>query len=395
MTDKSKKYSFALGMWFIVLFASTVYTYVMNVVFVLKRYEVSIGKYYSEVFDYKPARNAEILDLAIIAVLLFLMLAFLLNNRVLFFLGVLLNVGAFAFKTYLWASKKGVWEKENWEDQTVFAFIYGCVIIALLLLFMLIMAIQLLCAAEAVSVMSIVVLAFAILNLLLITATDILGIFLEDWDVSKWNARLSSFGVGNFNDPTKYLLMFMPVLLIRCWADSKVEEVRKVKFANRPAPMPVQPAVAPAFVPVQPVTNAPVMQQPVPAPVAQPVIQPVAAEPFVQPVAEAPVEPVIEPVAEAAAQTVEAAAEPVAEAVAETAEAVDDSLSDIISKYADEPAAEAAAVAEETAEAVQNTFAEAGGIAEQAVTETAEAVTETAEAATEVAADAADAVDKF
>ena len=395
MTDKSKKYSFALGMWFIVLFASTVYTYVMNVVFVLKRYEVSIGKYYSEVFDYKPARNAEILDLAIIAVLLFLMLAFLLNNRVLFFLGVLLNVGAFAFKTYLWASKKGVWEKENWEDQTVFAFIYGCVIIALLLLFMLIMAIQLLCAAEAVSVMSIVVLAFAILNLLLITATDILGIFLEDWDVSKWNARLSSFGVGNFNDPTKYLLMFMPVLLIRCWADSKVEEVRKVKFANRPAPMPVQPAVAPAFVPVQPVTNAPVMQQPVPAPVAQPVVQPVAAEPFVQPVAEAPVEPVIEPVAEAAAQTVEAAAEPVAEAVAETAEAVDDSLSDIISKYADEPAAEAAAVAEETAEAVQNTFAEVGGIAEQAVTETAEAVTETAEAATEVAAEAADAVDKF
>ena len=244
MTDKSKKYSFALGMWFIVLFASTVYTYVMNVVFVLKRYEVSIGKYYSEVFDYKPARNAEILDLAIIAVLLFLMLAFLLNNRVLFFLGVLLNVGAFAFKTYLWASKKGVWEKENWEDQTVFAFIYGCVIIALLLLFMLIMAIQLLCAAEAVSVMSIVVLAFAILNLLLITATDILGIFLEDWDVSKWNARLSSFGVGNFNDPTKYLLMFMPVLLIRCWADSKVEEVRKVKFANRPAPMPVQPALS-------------------------------------------------------------------------------------------------------------------------------------------------------
>lgn len=395
MTDKSKKYSFALGMWFIVLFASTVYTYVMNVVFVLKRYEVSIGKYYSEVFDYKPARNAEILDLAIIAVLLFLMLAFLLNNRVLFFLGVLLNVGAFAFKTYLWASKKGVWEKENWEDQTVFAFIYGCVIIALLLLFMLIMAIQLLCAAEAVSVMSIVVLAFAILNLLLITATDILGIFLEDWDVSKWNARLSSFGVGNFNDPTKYLLMFMPVLLIRCWADSKVEEVRKVKFANRPAPMPVQPAVAPAFVPVQPVTNAPVMQQPVPAPVAQPVVQPVAAEPFVQPVAEAPVEPVIEPVAEAAAQTVEAAAEPVAEAVTETAEAVDDSLSDIISKYADEPAAEAAAVAEETAEAVQNTFAEVGGIAEQAVTETAEAVTETAEAATEVAAEAADAVDKF
>ncbi|MBO4281257.1 MAG: hypothetical protein J5872_05420 [Lachnospiraceae bacterium] len=395
MTDKSKKYSFALGMWFIVLFASTVYTYVMNVVFVLKRYEVSIGKYYSEIFDYKPARNAEILDLAIIAVLLFLMLAFLLNNRVLFFLGVLLNVGAFAFKTYLWASKKGVWKKENWEDQTVFAFIYGCVIIALLLLFMLIMAIQLLCAAEAVSVMSIVVLAFAILNLLLITATDILGIFLEDWDVSKWNARLSSFGVGRFNDPTKYLLMFMPVLLIRCWADSKVEEVRKVKFANRPAPMPVQPAVAPAFVPVQPVTNAPVMQQPVPAPVAQPVIQPVAAEPFVQPVAEAPVEPVIEPVAEAAAQTVEAAAEPVAEAVAETAEAVDDSLSDIISKYADEPAAEAAAVAEETAEAVQDTFADAGEIAEQAVTETAEAVTETAEAATEVAAEAADAVDKF
>ena len=440
MAEKSRKYSFAAAFLFLAAFFAGAYNFILSVLYSAKIMDKSVFDVLEIMFK-KDYRNSTIYTLGLLLVLLVLMIAMFSQSRGVFFVSVLLAVGLFAFRTYLWIDNTKDLKKWSWNSSKTFAFIYSVILVGLVLLFMFIMAIALLSASEAVEALGIIAFTLTLIGFLGSILTDVLSIYSKEFDIDEWETNLSRFQAGTMEGATNYLSMFLLVILLTRWAAARrnmiaspAEGAKKVnpnqqqvavapyfqprqpqapvqpipvqgKSNYQATPQPVNPAPAQPVVPqpvnqapVQPVPVPPVNQQPVqpaaqqpvnPAP-AQPVIPqpapaaPVAAEPA-KPVAPAPEAPASEPVTDAGE---EATLKPIDEKEL----AIDPALSSLMDKYAEE-ASETAKAASDAAVAVAETIEAAPGevvyTAENAVEEAVETVTEAAtDAVNEVVAEA-------
>lgn len=352
MAEKCKKYSFAVSMFCLVQFAGAAYAFIYSLLAASKQQKQSIGSVFLDLFD-KEIRLETIAALGLIVTIFFLFLAFLLQNRGLFFLACLLNLGIFGLNTYLWI-KEAADSDWTWGKTEVAALLFGSVLTGLVILSLFLMSIFLVSASTGVNVFSILARVFAGLGLVIVITTNMLAIYAEDFKLYDWYTAVSQFRFDGYSISI-YIFMFLMVLLIGAWADNRKAELEGAKAPAQQAPqapmqpvyqVPVQPA-APAAAGVPPVAPAAPVQPAIPAKPAAPA-QPVApAQPPAPKAPEAPVAPVI-------AEPVKEAAENFEKTVTYTAESVTEEAAQVIENTAAE-AAEAVAdeVTEMTDEAVK------------------------------------------
>ncbi|MBO4399197.1 MAG: hypothetical protein J5795_03595 [Lachnospiraceae bacterium] len=355
MAEKCKKYSFAVSMFCLVQFAGAAYAFIYALLAASKKQKQSIGSVFLDLFD-KEVRLETIAALGLIVTIFFLFLAFLLQNRGLFFLACLLNLGIFGLNTYLWI-KEAADSDWTWGKTEVAALLFGSVLTGLVILSLFLMSIFLVSASTGVNVFSILARVFAGLGLVIVITTNMLAIYAEDFKLYDWYTAVSQFRFDGYSISI-YIFMFLMVLLIGAWADNRKAELEGAEAPAQQAPQaPMQPVYQ---VPVQPAAPVAAVVPPV-APVAP--VQPVApAQPAApaQPVAPAQSAAPAAPVAPAAsvapviAEPVKEAAENFEKTVTYTAESVTEEAAQVVENTAAE-AAEAVAdeVTEITDEAVK------------------------------------------
>ena len=152
MTDKSRKYSFAAGILFLAGFIAGVYEYVLSILSTAKVLDESPFKVLEQIFKSKETLKGHILIYALFLVLLVLLIAMFTENRGVFFVGVLLAAGLFAYRMYYWADVTSKYNKNwKWDSMKTFTFIYSCVLAGVVLVFLLCTAIALLAKAPSVT----------------------------------------------------------------------------------------------------------------------------------------------------------------------------------------------------------------------------------------------------
>ena len=308
MAEKSRKYSFAAAFLFLAAFFAGAYNFILSVLYSAKLMDRSVFDVLEIMFK-KDYRNSTIYTLGLLLVLLVLMIAMLSQSRGVFFVSVLLAVGLFAFRTYLWIDNTKNLKKWSWNSSKTFAFIYSVILVGLVLLFLFIMAIALLSASEAVEALGIIAFTLTLIGFLGSILTDVLSIYSKEFDIDEWETNLSRFQAGTMEGATNYLSMFLLVILLTRWAAARRNMIAfPAEGAKKVNPNQQQVAVAPYFQPRQP--QAPV--QPVPVQgktnyqTAPQPVNPAPAQPVVpQPVNQAPVQPVpVQPVNQQPAQPV-------------------------------------------------------------------------------------------
>lgn len=418
MKEKSRKYSFAASMIFLIMGFTQLYGIVYATLYGARDLKMSYWKYTEKLF--KADRWGLLLSYMIPAVILVLCLALLVQSRALFLFACMVNIGVFVIRTIDWAKAvkdiDGFWKL----DAVGYAFAVGVVIPGLVVLFLLLMAISLLALSNATKAFGYFAVFFTSFTFGIAAFQDIYYITQSRSGktyklIKEFRSRMNTFNAGEVVSPENVFYMLVVVCCIVSWATALLKS--KTEAENK------QPGIVPPN-PGTPVTApfVPTPANPYPGNAAtnfkQPVT-PVAPAAPVTPVAPAvPVTPVA-PAAPAAA--VKPAEAPKPASVAATAAEIDDAYEkiiaeagksgetvlkaeDSITKAADsvkETVSEAVSEAEETVAAAEEYVPEQysddvasilGKYADDAEEAVSEAAGEAEDFAEELAADAADAV---
>ncbi|MBQ6104459.1 MAG: hypothetical protein IJL03_00775 [Lachnospiraceae bacterium] len=285
MNDKSKKFAFASGILFLAAFIAGLYDYVVSMLYTAKAMDTNVFKVLKMIFKNKDSLKLHMLVYALLLVLLVLFIAMFTENRAMFFISVLLATGLFAYRMYYWADYASKYMKNwKWDSMKTFTFIYSCVLVGMVLVFLLCASIALLGKSSTVGAFSTLAFIFSAFILGISIAAGILELFTDDFDSDLWSSYVSRFQANNMNSFATTLSMFLVVILLGRWATLKCEALNGVKNASVPVDQ-GQPQVAAAmfFQAQQPAyqNNRPIYPaQPVPAAVqpAQAAV-PAAAQP--------------------------------------------------------------------------------------------------------------------
>lgn len=270
MNDKSKKFAFASGILFLAAFIAGLYEYVVSMLYTAKAMDTNVFKVLKMIFKNKDSLKLHMLVYALLLVLLVLFIAMFTENRAMFFISVLLATGLFAYRMYYWADYTSKYMKNwKWDSMKTFTFIYSCVLVGMVLVFLLCASIALLGKSSTVGAFSTLAFIFSAFILGISIAAGILELFTDDFDSDLWSSYVSRFQGNNMNSFATTLSMFLVVILLGRWATLKCEALNGVKNTSVPVDQ-GQPQVAAAtfFQAQQPAyqNNRPIYPaQPVPA----------------------------------------------------------------------------------------------------------------------------------
>ncbi len=336
MIVKSKQYSHAAAAGLLLIFAHMVYSFFVTLwkITKLEGVEESYGELIKELFKSEATKKTMYLLIGMFVTILVLLIAMYANNRVLFFIGMLMEAATYGYRLYIFIKALKEAKDVDWDTEFTLTFIGNYVIVGLVVLMLLLMGLSVLCKSSAAKAFGVLVILFAVLGLILTVVIDILPYISDDWKVYRANAGelqravLSSFfseGAYSFLDLCAYFPRFVLAVLVAKWGfvrcgelvadpakqgigmnDPQAVNPYSVKVGNpyanvagyaNPTPAmyqaPAQPVPVMPAAPAQPVYQAPA--QPVPAAPAQPAYQapaqPVPAAPA-QPAYQAPEQPV-------------------------------------------------------------------------------------------------------
>ncbi|MBO4697169.1 MAG: hypothetical protein J5643_07825 [Lachnospiraceae bacterium] len=428
MTDKSKKYAYAAGTLFLLIFISSLYTYVLNLLYESKYAKKGVFEVLKDRFEDEYTRNANILSVASIAALLFLLIAMFSEKRGLFLWAVIVSVALFAFRNYYWVDYTSKnFKSWEWENPKTFAFIYSCVLTGVVLLMLLCMAIALLASSGMTGAFALVGYMFTGIITGIAIAIDIIPLFSDKFKTGEWTTNMSRFRATQMDGFVEVLIMDMLVILMCRWAALKREALVAAKNKTAPVDESQQPQVAaapffqatqaPTYQNSRPIYNTtiqpnqgvvPVPAAPAPAQApAQPVTPPPAGTVFAAqvpqeaPKAEAPAS--VDAVKEAlkasgpSAAEIEAAYDTISNTtdlsseVSYTAETLSDDLAAKLAKLSEEAAKEVASGKEDD---LSDALERIGEKAEKAADDTADTAEDAVETVEDTVEEAADAVEE-
>ena len=247
MNDKSKKFAFASGILFLAAFIAGLYDYVVSMLYTAKAMDTNVFKVLKMIFKNKDSLKLHMLVYALLLVLLVLFIAMFTENRAMFFISVLLATGLFAYRMYYWADYASKYMKNwKWDSMKTFTFIYSCVLVGMVLVFLLCASIALLGKSSTVGAFSTLAFIFSAFILGISIAAGILELFTDDFDSDLWSSYVSRFQANNMNSFATTLSMFLVVILLGRWATLKCEALNGVKNASVPVDQ-GQPQVAAAM----------------------------------------------------------------------------------------------------------------------------------------------------
>ena len=411
MKENARKYSFGAGIILLVMCFYSIYNIVYNTLSGSHELKKSYWEYTKMM--YERDRWGLLFEYVTAGTMLFLVLALLIQSRVLFLLGCMVNIALFVVRTLDWAeSVKKI--DDFWKGKGVgLAFSAGVVIPGLVVLLLFLMAIALLAKSNMVKLFGWLAVFFTSFTFGAIAVQDFMYIYRRTGKVGEgireFRSNMICFGANAAVSTANVFYMMIVVICIVSWAVCYVKS--KTEGESKPAGIapanPGQPGSAP-FVPA-PANPAPVNPatpsfiKPLPETPATPVAPATPAAPVAPVAPVAPAKPVeVQKPAEAAVTAAEiddayekitAEAKKVDDAVtktvSDTAETVKETVSEAVSEAEETVAAAEEYVPEQYSDDVASILGKYADDAEEAVFEAAGEAEDFAE---ELAADAADAV---